>query len=143
MARPDLFREDGLIAPPMSPAMDLLFQALELRRPHPVARHRGWSFARQWWLLHRSLALQPECILELLFEYLVENADPEQVVPLPHEWRPLVQACWRMWSDLARIGLDVNYEVEPDLPLPPNCRRRRTVPRRDNDEDEDDDDWRR
>jgi hypothetical protein len=138
MARRDPFCEDGLIAPPMSPAMDLLFQAMELRQPHPVAQHHGWSFARQWWLLHRSLALQPECILELLFEHLVENADPEQVVPLPHEWRPLVKACWRMWSDLARIGLDVDYEVEPRLPLPPNCRRHVR-----SDLDDEDDNWRR
>jgi hypothetical protein len=121
--RDELFVEDGLFAPPLSPALKNLFAVLKGKPRHPVAQRLSYHHVRQYWELHKALYTQPDVIIELLADHYAEVA---KCIPLPCEALALAKACWRMWYDMASTGINVDYEHEPELPTPS----RRRVPRR-------------
>jgi hypothetical protein len=119
--RDDLFAVDGLIAPPPSAALAELFAVLLRLERHPLAKELGHLKQRQIWELHRVLYHEPDVVM------LTEHYLEEDIIPLPCEIAPLAQACWRLWSDLARLGMRVDREDEPVLPMPARRRGRRHV----------------
>lgn len=122
--RDDLFNVEGLIAPPPSPALEKLFAALKGLPRHPVAQRLSYHHVRQYWELHRALYNVPDVIVELLAEHFEAEAD---CIPLPCEAKALVRVCWQMWNDMAALGIDVDQEHEPQLPMPSRRRTRRHV----------------